>query len=145
MKLHDPAIFEKVKQWLAFADDDLRLAAHGFSLPPSPPFRLIAYPAQQCAEKHLKAHLVFHCIDFPFTHNLDLLLELCAGQARWAEELDDAEELSNYAITTRYPGEDEEVSEFEARRALEIASRMGETVKHALRQEGFELPEVSQE
>jgi hypothetical protein len=32
MKLPDPPILEKVRQWLAFADEDLRVARHGFGL-----------------------------------------------------------------------------------------------------------------
>ena len=138
MKRPDPPILEKVKQWLADADEDLRLARHGFSLPDTPPYRLIAYHAQQCAEKHLKAYLVFHAVDFPFTHNLVRLLELCSAQGSWAEQLRDAEELSPYAITTRYPGEDEEVSEVEARRAVEIADRVRQAVRQALRSEGLD-------
>jgi HEPN domain-containing protein len=94
MKLPDPAILEKVKQWLAYADEDLHLARHGLTMPERPPYRLIAYHAQQCAEKHLKAYLVFHAIDFPFTHNLRRLLELCAAQADWSEQLRDADELT---------------------------------------------------
>jgi HEPN domain-containing protein len=141
MKLPDPPILEKVKQWLAYAEEDLRLAHHGFSLPEGPPYRLIAYHAQQCAEKHLKAYLVFHAVDFPFSHNLRRLLELCAAQADWAEQLRDADELTPYAITARYPGEDEEVSEVEARRAVEIALRVRQTVRQSLHGEGFDVPD----
>jgi HEPN domain-containing protein len=143
MKLPDPPILEKVKQWLAYADEDLRLARYGFSMPERPPYRLIAYHAQQCAEKHLKAYLVFHALDFPFSHNLRRLLELCATQADWAEQLRDADELTPYAITARYPGEDEEVSEAEARRAVEIALRVRQTVRQSLHREGFDVPEES--
>jgi HEPN domain-containing protein len=143
MKLPDPPILEKVKQWLAYADEDLRLARYGFSMPERPPYRLIAYHAQQCAEKHLKAYLVFHAVDFPFSHNLRRLLELCATQANWAEQLRDADELTPYAITARYPGEDEEVSEVEARRAVEIALRVRQTVRQSLHREGFDVPDKS--
>jgi HEPN domain-containing protein len=50
----------------------------------------------------------------------------------------DAEELSPYAITARYPGEDLVVSEAGARRAVEIAERVQEIIRNAFRQEGFE-------
>ena len=101
MKPADTQVARKVQQWLAFGDEDLRMAQHGFSLSGPPPYRLIAYHAQQCAEKYLKAYLVFHGIDFPYTHNLSRLLELCVGQAGWGEELREAEELTPYAITAR--------------------------------------------
>jgi HEPN domain-containing protein len=145
MNLPNAAVLEKVKQWLAYAEEDLRFARHGFSLPDSPPHHLIAYHAQQCAEKCLKAYLVFHVIDFPYTHDIAQLLELCSAHGPWTAELRDAEALTAYAITARYPGEDDEVSEFEARRAVEIAGRVRETVRRSLRQEGFENLEVRQE
>jgi HEPN domain-containing protein len=67
-------------------------------------------------------------------------LELCAALANWAEQLRDADELTPYAITARYPGEDEEVSEAEARRAVEIALRVRQTVRQSLQREGFDVP-----
>jgi HEPN domain-containing protein len=137
MKLPDAPIIEKVRQWLTYADEDLRVARHGFSMPETPPYRVIAFHAQQCAEKCLKAYLVFHGVDFPFTHSLRRLLDLSASPAAWAEKLRDAEELSPYATTARYPGEDLAVSEPEARRAVEIAARVRQAVRGALQDEGF--------
>ena len=103
------------------------------------PYRLVAYHAQQCAEKYLKAYLVRSDVDFPFTHNLSLLLELCATSAAWAEGLEDAEELTGYAITTRYPGEALDVSGDKARTAVAIAARVREVVTEALKTEGMGL------
>ena len=138
MKLPEEPIIEKVRQWLAYADDDLRVARHAFTMPETPPCRVIAFHAQQSAEKYLKAYLVFHAVDFPFTHSLRRLLDLCATAAAWADKLRDAEELSPYAATVRYPGEDLIVSGAEARRAVEIAERVREVVRGVLREEGFE-------
>ena len=94
MRLPDEPILEKVRQWLAYADDDLRVALYDLSMPETPPFRVIAFHAQQAAEKYLKAYLVFHSVDFPYTHSLRRLLDLCAAIASWAEQVRDAEELS---------------------------------------------------
>ena len=58
MKAPDRAVVDKVLKWLNYGDEDLRLARHGLSLSSSCPYRLIAFHAQQCAEKHLKAYLV---------------------------------------------------------------------------------------
>jgi HEPN domain-containing protein len=138
MKLPDAAIIEKVRQWLAHADEDLRAARYALSMPETPPCRVIAFHAQQCAEKYLKAYLVFHAVDFPYTHSLRRLLDLCAPAAGWSEQLRDAEQLSPYAITARYPGEDLVVTEVEARRAVEVAERVRQVVRSALRKEGFE-------
>ena len=132
-------ILHKVRQWAALADEDLCVAQHILTLADECPYRLAAYHAQQCAEKYFKAYLVHRAVDFPFTHNMSLLLELCAKSATWAEVLEDAELLTRYAITTRYPGEGPEVSREKARAAVEIATRVRETVREALVTEGMTL------
>lgn len=54
---------------LEYAFDVIVLTREEFErdkkMPGSRPYRLIAYHAQQCAEKYLKAYLVYHDIDFP--------------------------------------------------------------------------------
>jgi len=114
-------INKKVDQWRKYADEDLRIAEHAFTIESAVPYRLIAYHAQQCAEKYLKAFLVKNLIDFPYTHNISKLLELSSSAAIWPTEINDAEELTPFAITARYPGEEDEVTESDARRAVELA------------------------
>ena len=132
-------ILEKVSQWLEFADEDLKLARHGLTLTGEVPYRLIAYHAQQCVEKILKAFLVFHGIDFPYTHNISRLMELCADHGDWMNEVQEADELTPFAITTRYPGEDEKVSREEALRAIEIAAKVRDIVRRNLVKKGIHL------
>lgn len=141
MSAVDDEFIRKVKQWLSYADEDLRLARHALTLSSGSPYRLIAYHAQQCAEKHIKAYLVHKRVDFPYTHNISHLLELCANYGSWAETLQDAEELTPYSITTRYPGEDEAVTKEEAVRAVDVASRVREVIRDVLMQEGIAVPE----
>ena len=125
-------ILKKVMQWLSLADEDLKLASHALGLGAQSPYRLIAYHAQQCAEKCLKAFLVYHNVDFPYTHNIRRLLKFCAEHAEWTDTLKGAEELTPYAITARYPGEDEQVSEAEAKRAIELAWQVRKQVRNTL-------------
>jgi HEPN domain-containing protein len=136
----EPEILKKVIQWLSLADEDLDLASHGLGLGARSPYRLIAYHAQQCAEKCLKAFLVCHKVDFPYTHNIRRLIEFCGKHASWAETLRDAEELTPYAVTARYLGEDEEVTEAEAKRAIELAQKVRQQVRTALKQLRIDLP-----
>jgi HEPN domain-containing protein len=132
-------VLRKVAEWLARADEDLQLATYALTMQAqAPPYRLIAYHAQQCAEKCLKAFLVWHNVDFPYTHNIRKLLALCEEHATWAHALTDAEELTAYAITARYPGEDIVVTEEEARRAVGAAERVRSRVRAALRELGME-------
>ncbi len=124
---------------MQYAHDDLRYARHGMTLQNDPPCRLIAYHAQQCVEKCLKAYLVLKNIDFPYTHNISLLLELCQPSASWVKEIQFADKLSPYAVSTRYPGEDDEVTRDEAEEAIAIAEKARDTISKALSSEGISL------
>lgn len=139
MSVTENDILRKVHQWLQYADEDLLLARHALNLKSTAPHRLIAYHAQQCAEKHLKAYLVFRRVDFPFTHNLSRLIELAQQSRDWPQALLNAEELTPYAIATRYPGEDEPVSADEARRAINIAEQTRRLIREAFVDAGVEL------
>lgn len=112
----------KVRQWTALADDDLRVAEHSLKLAPCPN-RVVAYLSQQCVEKYLKALLVSAGIDFPFTHNIARLLELAALPVDLMAKLRDAESLTAFATSARYPGDDDEVLNAEAQDACLIARR----------------------
>lgn len=141
MKPPTEEIFRKVRQWIDLADEDLRLAQNEMTMRSKyrRPYRLIAYHSQQCAEKYLKAYLVCCVVDFPYTHNISILLELCGERADWPVKLKDAEELTSYVITARYPGEGEEVTKADAARAIEIAQQVREQVRTALQQLGLKL------
>lgn len=131
-------IRKHARKWLRHAEEDLRLARHAFELESAIPYKLIAYHAQQCAEKSLKAYFVYKNIDFPYTHNISLLLEMLPPSAGWSREILNAAILSSYAITTRYPGKDR-VTKKEAVRAVSLADTVRETVIKALAQEGLRI------
>lgn len=127
----------KVREWAAVADEDLRLARHALEMRRRCPHRMVAYHAQQCAEKYLKAFLVWRGVDFPFTHNLARLRECCGEQAAWPAEITDVEELSIFAVNARYPGESLKVSRTDAIESVNIAARVRRVVRRALRDEGL--------
>ncbi|MEW6601545.1 MAG: HEPN domain-containing protein [Nitrospirota bacterium] len=132
-------IHKVVKQWLEHAEEDLRLAKHAFKLSSSRPYKLIAFHAQQCAEKYLKAFLALKKVDFPYTHNISLLLEISSKHAEWvSEKLSEAEMLTDYAVTARYPGP-EKVTKKDAELAVKIADKVRSVVRKALKQEGLKL------
>jgi HEPN domain-containing protein len=132
-------IHKVVKQWLEHAEEDLRLAKHAFRLLSSCPCKLIAFHAQQCAEKYLKAFLALKKVDFPYTHNISLLLEISSDHAAWAKDLREAETLTDYAVTARYPGA-EKVTKKDAELAVKTAVKVRNVVRKALKQEGLKLP-----
>ncbi|MEN6355466.1 MAG: HEPN domain-containing protein [Armatimonadota bacterium] len=65
-----------------------------------------AFHAQQAAEKLLKAYLTSVDIDYPFTHNLARLVELCARENTDFDVLRPIVEiLIPYAVELRYDGD----------------------------------------
>lgn len=135
--MNDPELSTKVTQWIHYGEDDLRLARYAAAMGEECPWRLVACHAQQAAEKWLKALLVCHRIDFPYTHNIRLLLELCAPLTSWGESLAAAEELTPFATSLRYPGEEEQVLPAEATRAIELAEAVRQRVQMHLAERGL--------
>ena len=82
----------------------------------------LCFEAQQAAEKAIKAVLIRRGIEFPYVHNLALLLSLLneAGEPL-PEEIIQAAGLTQYAVTTRYPHFEVPVSEEEYADAIDIA------------------------
>lgn len=116
----EKAIAELVADWLGRARADLAVAQLTDDKRIAP--EILAFHAQQAAEKALKAMLVQRQIEFPHTHVIGLLLNLCqtAGYED-TETLTEAVSLTRYAVATRYPSTEEPVSRQEAREAAELA------------------------
>jgi HEPN domain-containing protein len=64
---------------------------------------IVAFHAQQAVENSLKAILASREIDFPFTHNLAALFQLCDdAEVDVPTELHEADLLTPYAVAARY-------------------------------------------
>lgn len=135
MRENNPHLSKKSEQWLKFAEEDLQFAQYAKNMPSeNNPYRLIAFHAQQCAEKSLKAFLVSHNRQIPYTHNIGILLEICATVLpSLAHKLKEAYKLSPYAITARYPVEDEEVDQRDALEAIRIAEKVNREILELLK------------
>ena len=68
-------VFTETARWLRYAEEDLITAETLLAQAHIPP-RQACWFAQQAAEKALKAVLIFLQIDFPRTHDLNLLRNL---------------------------------------------------------------------
>jgi len=81
-----------------------------------------AFHAEQCVEKAIKAVLIARNAEFPPTHNIQALVDLCekAGLAV-PPEIDGSVELTPYAVEGRYLELPEPVSELDVERAIELA------------------------
>lgn len=82
----------------------------------------LCFEAQQAAEKAIKAVMIMRDIEFPYAHDLGLLLSLLeqAGEII-PEAVGRAGELTDYATTTRYPAMIEPVTERDHSDAVRIA------------------------
>jgi HEPN domain-containing protein len=64
---------------------------------------VIAFHCQQCVEKWLKAFLLIHDIQYPRTHDLEILFGLAVGISPIFEKYQSiANILSEHAVITRY-------------------------------------------
>jgi HEPN domain-containing protein len=117
------AIRELVEEWMRRARSDLAVARMVDEEQIAP--EILAFHAQQAAEKSLKALLVQRQVEFPRLHVIGPLLNLCreAGYEE-TEFLADAVTLTRYAVAPRYPGEEEPVSREEAAQAFELAEKV---------------------
>ena len=82
----------------------------------------LCFEAQQAAEKAIKAVMIMRGVEFPYAHDLGLLLSLLeqAGEVI-TEAVAQAVDLTDYATTTRYPAMIEPVTEREHVDAVKIA------------------------
>ena len=85
-------------------------------------FEDLCFDCQQSVEKALKALLISWDIEFPRTHSIGRLLELVNETGvEIPETILKATELTEYAVSARYPSELEEIGKQEYEEALEIA------------------------
>ncbi len=111
---------EIARQWITRARSNLALAKG--SKPAETLWEDLCFNLHQAAEKAAKAVLIFHGVEYPKTHDLRDLLSLLDPTGKTLDAgLWQAADLNDYAVSTRYPGTFEAVTEEEYRRALELA------------------------
>lgn len=114
-----------VKAWIEKAENDLIAAKNLIKVEPEPPLDIVCFHAQQCAEKYLKAYLVYHDIEFEKTHDLRKLALLCSKvEKEFLEILEMSRRLTDYAVDVRYPMLLEEPTVEEAKEAIEMAEKI---------------------
>ncbi len=112
------------KEWFLRAQDDEMSAEDILEDKQGSP-NTVCFLSQQMAEKLLKGFLSFHRKRFPKIHQLDSLLNLCKEIEPEFEELrEETEELSEFYISTRYPGDYPQFSFENAEDAFEKATKI---------------------
>ncbi len=130
-------IIEKVKHWIDLAEEDLRTAKFTLKMKSNIPFRIIAFHCQQCAEKYIKALLVYHIIDFPYTHDIEKLLEMTPKEYNLSAKLMKAGDLTDYAVSKRYPDYYQKLSKQNALDAIALAEMVRDVIKNIFLELGY--------
>ena len=94
---------EYLKQWLIKANEDIAVIIELSSAYPENYCSAISFHSQQAIEKFLKAFLVYHKKEFERTHDVDFLLAECMTIDKLEFEELDMKNISDYAVTVRYP------------------------------------------
>lgn len=90
------------REWLNRARSNLAMAKNRV---PGAYLEDLCFQAQQAAEKAIKAVMIRCNIEFPYVHHIARLLSLLEKRGeRIPEMVTKAEELTPYALVTRYPG-----------------------------------------
>jgi HEPN domain-containing protein len=124
----DPALLAETSAWIRKAAEDLKAAE--LLLEANPPLAsLVAFHAQQAAEKSQKAFLVWNRHHFRKTHDLAELGEQCVKIDSTLDHVSSqVAPISGYSEQSRYPGGWEEPSPDEAREALNLAREMFDAI-----------------
>ena len=114
--------------WLGYALGDLEAARSRPGRHVRP--RIVAFNAQQAAEKALKAALTLAGVDVPRTHDLDDLRNRLPSDWRVRRLHPDLASLSDFAVDSRYPDDIEPVTPLQSatavRQAMAIVRRVRE-------------------
>lgn len=90
-----------VKGWFLKGDSDLKNVKVCLSTDQC--LDTACFHAQQAAEKYIKAYIISCDLDFPLTHKLENLIDICVGQdASFSALYDKANLLTPYAVMSRY-------------------------------------------
>ena len=128
------------REWILKAESDWKVGRDEFATK-NPMTDAVCFHMQQCAEKYLKAFLVFHGRELKRTHVLEELIRLCAEIDPEFMTLFEAgvHRLTDYAVTMRYPGDVLFPPLEEAREAITLAERVRDFVRKKLVEKGFRL------
>ncbi len=131
---------DRVREWFRKAESDLQIARHemGFD---DPATDAVCFHFQQAVEKMLKAWLIWHDVDFPPTHNIEVLLAACERIDPDFSDLRHVESLTPYSVDVRYADDFYLPSSDEAREAAEMARAVESFVLAKFTASGVELRE----
>lgn len=112
---------KEFEKWFKKAESDLYTANLLLTSSNCQP-DICCFHCQQVAEKYLKSFMVARQIDFPKTHDLELLIKLIVlYKPNFNSILSNALALTNYGVIPRYPDDTHEPTNADAQQAFENA------------------------
>ncbi len=126
--------------WIQKAENDMKIGRDEMATS-EPTTDMVCFHMQQCAEKYLKTFLIFHDQEYPRTHRLAVLIDLCTRlDAEFAALQDwDIDRLTRYATVLRYAEELYMPSDEETRQAMDLAEKVRSFVRGRLQEKGFKI------
>jgi HEPN domain-containing protein len=91
------------------------------------------FHAQQSVEKYLKALLTHLNVEFPYTHDIRVLLQRVNSRMTLDIDIASLIALNRYAIQTRYPGDPEPIYRAETMEAITSARKLRKVVRAAMK------------
>jgi HEPN domain-containing protein len=113
-----------LEEWLKRSKSNLEMAKAGKSSDEIL-YEDLCFHCQQAIEKSLKGLLIYLGIDFPFTHSISALVKLIKeSRIEPPDFVCNSAKTTVYAVGTRYPLEQEPVTEEEYKEALTLAEQV---------------------
>lgn len=127
-----------IRNWIHKAENDFKIGKDEMATH-EPANDMVCFHMQQCSEKYLKAFLIFHDKEYPRSHNLEALLNLCSRIDQDFQELAElgVNDLTRYATSLRYGEEFYSPSPGEVNHAIELAEKVRVFVRKKLRERGL--------
>jgi len=121
----------QTREWIKKAENDFKVATQILRRRKDVVPDAACFFCQQCVEKYLKARLIEAGISFPRTHDLLLVLKLCARiEPLWLSFENTVDDLADFAVDFRYPGH--AASLRQAKQALKHCRSMRAEVRRSL-------------
>jgi HEPN domain-containing protein len=120
------------REWVEKAEGDFFVASQIMHRRQRRVYDAACFHCQQTMEKYFKARLFESGLSFPKTHDLAVLLNLLLPvEPLWKSYESAVKELTEYAVSFRYPGENATLAE--AKRSLKHCRSLRAEMRRSLR------------
>ena len=92
----------------------------------------LCYQTQQAVEKAFKGLLIYFGLEPEFTHNIEVLIDELKKFTEVPTHINEATNLTKFAIITRYPGEYQEITKEMYEKAVKTAQECIEWVENTI-------------